>query len=206
MIKPKGGHTMKRLHIGMTDTLLAGVLALGGLALPPTWGQTSPSLQQVEAQLQEKQSAAEAHQQQMQSITDPAQRAVEMRRHFRMTEEILALMLDRQHLMATLAGTGSTPERGAPGGHRGQHAGMTPASGMPEQLAGMPQRGAPGGPLRQHGKEPGQGSGASDLEQMLQRITEHSAYRETLTDQTLLTQEMSRHQQMLDQMLERLRP
>jgi hypothetical protein len=76
---------------------------------------------------------------------------------------------------------------------------------MPEQQAGMPQRGVPGGPLRQHGKEPGQGSGAADLEQMMQRITEHSAYMETLTDQTLLNQEMVRHQQMLDQMLERLR-
>jgi hypothetical protein len=42
------------------------------------------------------------------------------------------------------------------------------------------------------------------MEQMLQEITAHSAYLDTLQDQAVLGQEMRRHQQMLDQMLERM--
>jgi hypothetical protein len=41
-----------------------------------------------------------------------------------------------------------------------------------------------------------------DMQQMMQRLAEHSAYMETLQDKTLLAQEMLRHQKMLDQMLQ----
>jgi hypothetical protein len=41
-----------------------------------------------------------------------------------------------------------------------------------------------------------------DMTQMMQRITEHSAYMETLQDKAVLAQEMLRHQKMLDQMLQ----
>ena len=41
-----------------------------------------------------------------------------------------------------------------------------------------------------------------DVEQMMQRLTEHSKYMETMHDQAVLGQEMLRHQKMLDQMLE----
>jgi hypothetical protein len=40
------------------------------------------------------------------------------------------------------------------------------------------------------------------MTQMMQRITEHSAYMETLQDKAVLAQEMLRHQKMLDQMLQ----
>jgi hypothetical protein len=225
---------MKQLQIGMTGTLLAGVLAV-----TTAWGQT-PLLQQVEEQLHEQHRAAAAHHQQMQGITDPQQFSAEMRRHFRMTEDIMVLMLQRQKLMDEQAAAGDAPQRGASGGHLGRHApGAGPGSGQPEPPAGGAERGAPGGPLRQHGKAPGQGGGmpggeppgapadapqrsapgghlqrhgkapgqgseVADLELMLQRLREHSVSMETITDRALLTQEMRRHQQMLDQMLERL--
>ena len=48
----------------------------------------------------------------------------------------------------------------------------------------------------------GQQAPSSDMAQMMQRITEHSAYMETLKDQATLTQEMLRHQKMLDEMLQ----
>jgi hypothetical protein len=51
------------------------------------------------------------------------------------------------------------------------------------------------------GAQNGQAVPSNDMEQMMQRITEHSAYMETLKDQAQLTQEMLRHQKMLDQML-----
>ena len=43
---------------------------------------------------------------------------------------------------------------------------------------------------------------SSDMAQMMRRITEHSASMETLKDQATLTQEMLRHQKMLDEMLQ----
>jgi hypothetical protein len=209
-----------------------------GLLYPATaWSQEQPSLQQVEKQLHEKRIAAETHQQQMQGIKDPEQLSVETQRHFRMTEEILALMLERRKLMEAQAVTGSTPERGAPGGHLERHAqgskpgseqsasgpergapgghlqrhdkapgqgdGM-PGSETPGPQAGAPQRGAPGGHLQRHDKPSGQGSELEAMEQMLQQITEHSAYMDTLQDRAVLAQEMLQHQKMLDQMRERL--
>jgi len=42
----------------------------------------------------------------------------------------------------------------------------------------------------------------SDMDQMMQRLAEHSRSMETMQDRTTLTQEMLRHQKMLDQMLE----
>ena len=61
-------------------------------------------------------------------------------------------------------------------------------SGMAGQQAPSPQ-GSPATP-------------SGDMAQMMQRIAEHSAYMETLTDQATLAQEMLRHQKMLDQMLQ----
>jgi hypothetical protein len=150
---------MKQRHIGRAITLIFGLLAMGLWYPTAAWSQEQPSLQQVEKQLHEKRIAAEAHQQQMQGIKDPEQLSVETRRHFRMTEDILALMLERRKLMAAQAMAGSTPERGAPGGHLERHAqGSEPGSRMAEQPpASGPARGAPGGHLQRHDKNPGQG-------------------------------------------------
>lgn len=153
----------------------------------------------------------------MEGIKDPEKLSIQMRRHFQMTEEVLALMLERQKLLNAPAPTSGTPS--------GQGGGM-PGGGMPgmrehgmgmmqKEMGGMPGGGMQGGGMQGHGmagsgmagqQAPSpQGSPAtpsSDTAQMMQRIAEHSAYMETLTDQATLAQEMLRHQKMLDQMLQ----
>lgn len=42
----------------------------------------------------------------------------------------------------------------------------------------------------------------SDMDQMMRRIAEHSTYMETVQDQAMFQQEMLRHQEMLDQMMQ----
>jgi hypothetical protein len=201
---------MKQRQIGRATTLIFGLLAMGLLYPTAAWSQEPSSLQQVEKQLHEKRIAAEAHQQQMQGIKDPAQLSVETQRHFRMTEEILALMLERRKLMAAQAMTGSTPARGAPGGPMRRHgrdprqSSDVPQSQMPGQQMSGPERGAPGGHMQRHAPSHMQLGDIEAMEQMLQRITEHSAYMDTLQDREVLTQEMRQHQKMLDQMLKRM--
>ena len=68
-----------------------------GVVMPGrVWSQASEHLQHVEKQLAEKQAAAEAHRKQMEGIKDPQALNTEMRKHFQMTEGILALMLERR--------------------------------------------------------------------------------------------------------------
>jgi hypothetical protein len=76
--------------------------------------------------------------------------------------------------------------------------GSMQSSGTPQQgMSGMSGSSMPGHPATGTQSAPG-----TDMEQMMQRITEHSAYMETLKDQAALAQEMLRHQKMLDQMLQ----
>lgn len=243
---------MARIYTGITHTLLYSLLAVALLAPPLGWSQTADPLQQVDKRLTERREAAEEHRKQMETIKDPEQLTTAMRQHFQMTEEILALMLERQKLLAAQAPTSGTPA-GQSGGMQGgsmQGGGMqggrmehgmgmmrkgmggTQGGGMPggmmqKELGGMPGSGTPGGGMQggmQGGgtmqKEMGSMSGSgmagqpasgspsgpatpsNDMAQMMQRITEHSAYMETLKDQATLTQEMLRHQKMLDQMLQ----
>ena len=242
---------MARGHMSLRRTLLYGLIAIGPAALTmssgmtvlefltPTvgWSQAPDPLQQVDQRLAEKRAAAEAHRKQMESIKDPAQLTAAMQQHFQMTEEILALMLERRKLQQAQATTSGTPAGqggGMQGGGMMQHGmGM-----MQKEMGGMQGSGMPGGGMMQ--KEMGgmqgsgmQGSGTqggsppanpsahsgmsgmpssgtqsapattgSDMTQMMQRITEHSAYMETLQDKAVLAQEMLRHQKMLDQMLQ----
>ncbi len=175
----------------------------------------------------------------MEGIKEPEKLSTEMRRHFQMTEEVLALMLERRKLLEAQAPTSGTPS--------GQGSGMQGGAmqGMMEHGMGMMQKemgGTQGGGIQGKGMQGGmmqkemggmqgsgtQGSGtqgggmqgmgmsgqqapspqggpatpSSDMAQMMQRITEHSAYMETLKDQATLTQEMLRHQKMLDEMLQ----
>jgi hypothetical protein len=221
--------------------------------LTPTvgWSQAPDTLQQVDQRLAEKRAAAEAHRKQMESIKDPTQLTAAMQQHFQMTEDILALMLERRKLQQAQATTNGTPagQGSMPGG--GMQRGGMPGGGMMEHGMGMMQKemggmqggGMPGGGMMQ--KEMGgmqgsgmpgggaQGSGTQggsppanpsahsgmsgmpssgtqsasattggDMTQLMQRITEHSAYMETLQDKAVLAQEMLRHQKMLDQMLQ----
>lgn len=168
----------------------------------------------------------------MEGIKDPEKLSIQMRRHFQMTEEVLALMLERQKILNAPAPTSGTPSGqggGMPGGgmpgmrEHGMGMMQKEMGGMPGggmQGGGMPGSGTPGsgmqgGGMQGHGmagsgmagqQAPSpQGSPAtpsSDTAQMMQRIAEHSAYMETLTDQATLAQEMLRHQKMLDQMLQ----
>jgi hypothetical protein len=220
----------------------------------------------VEKRLADKQAAAEAHRKQMEGIKDPTQLTTAMQQHFQMTEEILALLLERRKLMAAQAPTGSASAGAGSGTQSGGRQGMRMMEHgmrqmqqgkemMQKEMGDMQGGGRQGMRMMEHGmgqmqqgkemmqKEMGgmqgsnppesgvQGSGttqqgmsgmsgssmpghpatgtqsaptasSSDMEQMMQRIAEHSAYMETIKDQPLLTQEMLRHQKMLDQMLQ----
>lgn len=90
-----------------------------------------------------------------------------------------------QKEMGGMQGSGTQGTGTQGGGMQGM--GMA-SSGMSGQQAPSPQ-GGPAAP-------------SSDMAQMMQRIAEHSAYMETLKDQATLTQEMLRHQKMLDEMLQ----
>ena len=175
---------MRRTTIGTTMTLISGLLVMGLLALTGEWSQAQDPLQDMEK---------------------------------RLTEEVLALMLERQKLLQAQAPTSGTPS-GQSGGMQGSG-----KQGMMEHGMGMMQKemgGMQGGGTQGSGTQGGgmQGMGmsgqqapsaqggpatpSSDMAQMMQRIAEHSAYMETLKDQATLTQEMLRHQKMLDQMLQ----
>jgi hypothetical protein len=106
--------------------------------LTPTvgWSQGSDTLQQVEQRLADKRAAAEAHRKQMENIKDPEQLTTAMRQHFQMTEEILALMLERRKLQQAQAATSSAPV-GQGGGMPG---GGMPGRGMMEHGRGMMQK------------------------------------------------------------------
>jgi hypothetical protein len=101
--------------------------------LSPTvgWSQASDPLQQVEQRLADKRAAAEAHRKQMENIKDPQQLTTAMREHFKMTEDILALMLERRKLQQAQA-----PTSGAPAGQGGGMQG----GGMMEHGMGMMQK------------------------------------------------------------------
>ena len=202
----------------------SGMMVLEFLTPTVGWSQASDTLQQVDQRLADKRAAAEAHRKQMESIKDPAQLTTAMQQHFQMTEEILALMLERRKLQQAQATTSGTPAGqggGMQGGGMMQHGmGM-----MQKEMGGMQGSGMPGGGAQGSGTQggsppanPSAHSGMSgmpssgtqsasattggDMTQLMQRITEHSAYMETLQDKAVLAQEMLRHQKMLDQMLQ----
>jgi len=124
-----------------------GMTALGLLTPTVGWSQASDTLQQVEQRLGDKRAAAEAHRKQMESIQDPAQLTTAMRQHFQMTEDILALMLERRKLMAAQAPTGSAPSGSGGGMQGGGMQGMRmmeQGMRMMEQGMGMMEQGMGG--------------------------------------------------------------
>ena len=200
---------MRRMTIGTTGTLIVGLLVMGLLALTGEWSQAQDPLQDVEKRLTEKRTAAETHRKQMEGIKEPDKLSTEMRRHFQMTEEVLALMLERRRLLEAQASLtpagqgGGTQGGGMPGGMMQKEMGGMQGSGT--QGSGTQGGGMPGmGMAGQQAPSPqgGPATPSSDMAQMMHRITEHSAYMETLKDQATLTQEMLRHQKMLDEMLQ----
>ncbi len=215
---------MRRMTIGTTRLLITGLLVTGLLALTSAWSQAQDPLQDVEKRLSEKRMAAEIHRKHMEGIKDPDKLSTEMRRHFQMTEEVLALMLERQKLQkaqAPMSGMPSGQSGGMQGGGMMGHGmgmmqkemgGMqgSGTQGSGTQSGGMQGSGMQGGGMQgsamsgqQAPSAPsGSATPSSDMAQMMQRITEHSAYMEALTDQATLTQEMLRHQKMLDEMLQ----
>jgi len=216
----------------MTLTVGGGMTALGLLTPTVGWAQASDTLQQVDQRLADKRAAAEAHRKQMESIKDPEQLTTAMRQHFQMTEEILALMLERRKLQQAQTATSGAPA-GQGGGMQGggmqggmgmmqkEMGGMQGGGMMQKEMGGMQGSGAQGSGT-QGGSTPGDpsahsgmsgmpsasgtpsapGTPGGDMTQMMQRIAEHSAYMETLQDKAALAQEMLRHQKMLDQMLQ----
>lgn len=223
---------MVRTYSGNMRLLLYGFLVVGLLAPSFGWSQTASPVQQVDKRLAEKQATAEAHRKQMETIKDPEQLTTAMRQHFQMTEEILALMLERRQLLATQGSTGAvpTPPASSPaasgmgggmggmmghmGGMRQQEMGGMPGKMMQKEMGAMPGSamqggGKPGGMDSMSGSsmpssdtQSAHTAPGSDMAQMMQRLTEHSAYMETLQDKTAVAQEMLRHQKMLDHMLQ----
>jgi hypothetical protein len=214
-------------RLGPTPVVVAILAAatvaasMTGVLLPGrVWGQAPDRLQQIETQLSEKHAAAEAHRQQMEAIKDPDALNIEMRKHFQMTEEILALMLERRRLVDAQApappasppggmsgGRMGGPPSGMPGGMRPEMGGMHGmGSGMMQKEMGGMQSGSQGaampGMRGSASASPTIGSATSDMDQMMKRITEHSTYMQTVKDQTAFQQEMLRHQKMLDQMMQ----
>lgn len=132
---------MKAVIGSVIVTMMLG----GGLLMPQrASSQGSEHLQHVEKQLADKQAAAETHRKQLEGIKDPQILNTEMRKHFQMTEEILALMLERRKLIdAQVPKSGApTPPTPAPSG------GMPPAGRMGGEHGGgpmSPQGGAMGG-------------------------------------------------------------
>jgi len=208
---------MRRAVGAVVRTITAGALA--AVMVGPSWAaaQTPAHLQDVDKQLAEKRAAAETHRKQMEGVKDPDQLTVEMRRHFQMTEEMLALMLERKRLTNGQAGTSASaaPGQPKPAPQPGMQGGMGGGGMMQKEMGDMQGKGGMRGGMM--GKEMGgggmQGMGGqpqpqpsqtqpSEMDQMMQRIAEHSRYMETMQDRAALAPEMLRHQKMLDQMLE----
>ena len=200
---------MRRMTIGTTRTLIAGLLVMGLLALTGEWSKAQDPLQDVEKRLTEKRTAAETHRKQMEGIKEPDKLSTEMRRHFQMTEEVLALMLERRRLLEAQASLTPAGQGGGMQGGGTQGGGMQGGM-MQKEMGGMQGSGTQGGGMPGMGMagqqapspQGGPATPSSDMAQMMQRIAEHSAYMETLKDQATLTQEMLRHQKMLDEMLQ----
>jgi hypothetical protein len=89
---------------------------------------------------------------------------------------------------------------GMPGG--GMQGGMSGGCALPQGTGSMSGGSMPS--LSASGQR-SQAAASADMEQMMQRIAEHSAYMETLKDPAQLAQERLRHQKMLDQMLQLMR-
>lgn len=214
--------------------IVAVVIAEAAALLPAAgWSQGPDRLQQIDAQLAEKSAALAAHDKQMEGIKDQQKLNAELRRHFQMTEQVLALMVERRKLVDSAAGT--TAPGAAQGGGQGP-GGMQQGPGMMQREMGGMQRGpgmmekemggmqsgpgaqggsgSPGGGMQRG--TPGMGGGASapsapgsaapaqptsDMEQMMRRIAQHSAYMDTIKNPATLNQEMVRHQKMIDQMM-----
>jgi hypothetical protein len=199
--------------------VLSVAVVIGALWPAGGWGQGPDRLQQIDAQLAEKRAALEAHGKQLEGIKDQTKLNAELRRHFQMTEEILVLMVERRRL------ADSAPGADAPGGHAGgsqgpggmRHGPGHGAQGehgggmMQREMGGM-QGAAPGGPARGMAGMGGSASAPSpggaapapptgDMEQMMQRVAQHSAYMDTIKNPATLNQEMVRHQKMIDQMM-----
>jgi hypothetical protein len=148
----------------VTGLVLVIAMTAGG-ALVPTRvsGQAPQHLQHVEQALAQKQAAAEAHRTQMEAIKDPGALNVEMRKHFQMTEEILALMLERQKLTSAKtpapapAPSQEMTQGGMQGGKMGgMHGGMQggmPGGGAQGGMTLPPQGQAMGGSMMQKEQE-----------------------------------------------------
>lgn len=151
----------------------------------------------------------------MEATKDPDQLSVEMRKHFQMTEDIMALMLERKKLMAAHAPASGAQPSAPPASPSQPGMGGRPGPGMPggmmqkeKEMGGMhggamPGMGGSATPPTTPGSSPTQAP-SRDMDEMMRRIAEHSAALEKIQDRTMLAQEMLRHQKMLDQMLQLL--
>ena len=201
---------MRPIKSVVVSILVAALMGAGAAGSTPGLAQTPSHRDDISKRLSDKRVEAEAHRKQMEGIKDPEQLSVEMRKHFQMTEDILALMLERRKVMETQApkpapGMGGMQGPGMGGMMGKEMGGMQSMPGMQGQ-GGMKQKEMQkemGGMTSQTTPTPSTPAAKNpDAEQMMQRLAEHSKYMETMQDRAALSQEMLRHQKMLDQMLE----
>jgi len=197
---------------GRAYPLFWGLLVLSTLVPTVGWSQTSDNtLQALEKRLADKREAVAAHRQQMERLKDPDRLQVAMLQHFQMTEDLVALLLERHKLfMAQTSTSSASPGQGRGASSRSMQGGGTggccmqgcrmPGSMRPQTIGEMARSGMPGQPAPV--AQAGTGTGSSEREQLMQRIAKHAAYMETIQDKTLLAQEMLRHHKLLDQMLQ----
>ena len=208
---------MKALQATAAAVLIGAMSLSPGTAVAQAPGTIS-HVAHIDKQLAEKQAALDAHRKQMETITDRRALDTEMRKHFQMTEEVLALMLERRNAAAaTPGGSAPTgpPTTTAPGQSGGMQGGMM-EHGMGGGMMQREMGGMQGGMMQKEmggmqGSMPGMGSAsptttpaptAGDMDQMMKRIADHSTYMETVTDSATLQREMLRHQKMVDQMMQ----
>ena len=205
--------------------VLLGLLALG-LWVEPAAAQDAAAQAALAAQIESKRMEIRHHTDLIQGIQDPALLQRETQKHFRMMEQMLALVLEQQKQMLQLA---SAPSTGAMGGMEGEDAMEMPSAPTP---AGMPPAGTPGG--MGGGMMGGMGGGhemmgmggmkggaasdpasmaaasaaalrISEREALLKEIDTHLVYLATITDPATRARETVKHQEMLDRLLDMMR-
>jgi hypothetical protein len=137
----------------------------------------------------------------MERLKDPDRLLMAMLQHFQMTEDLVALLLERHKLLTAQPATPSAaPGQGRSVSIRSMQGCRMPGSMRPQTMGGMAWSGMPGQPASV--AHAGTGTGSGEREQLMQRIAEHAACMETMQDKALLVQEMLRHHKLFAQMLQ----
>jgi len=204
-----------RVHV--PHRVLWGLLALGPWVAPAA-AQDAAAPAALTAQIEAKRMEIRHHTELIQGIQDPALLQSETVKHFRMTEQLLALVLEQQKQVLQLAGAPST---GAMGGMEGEDAMEMPMGTPPAGTAGGMGGGMMGGGhemMEMGGMKGGAASDSASMaaaataarriaerEALLKEIDTHLVYLATITDPATRARETVKHQEMFDRLLAMMR-